>query len=246
MAGIAASTKVDPDMWRALTAGRFKDLPAVCRSTTEPGLTDSETWRDWADRPTTPDQLRIEDYLDAQDLHGRRILHIGLGNSSLAKRFIAGAAEIVGTTVVQHEVDHARSLGMERYSAFLNNKYAASFDGPTGRFDYIVDNNPTTFCCCLTHFANMLEFYADSLAEAGQLVTDRVGLGWAHIPEGNPRWAFDFEDLAAAGAAVGLTASRVDRNVYVLSRKPLEPLPAAARLKWQLNKLGRRLARAWR
>ena len=246
MAGAAPSTEVDPEMWRALAAKRFGDLPLDCHSTADPGLSDSEMWRDWAERETTPDQLRIEDYLAAHDLRGRRILHIGLGNSSLARRFHSRAAEIVGTTVVPHEVELARSLELANYRALLHNKYAAESDSLAGRFDFIVDNNPTTFCCCLAHLASMLEFYTAKLSEGGQLVTVRVGLGWAHIPEGNPRWGFDFEDLAAAGAAAGLTASRVDHNIYVLSREPLHPLPATSRLRWLANKVARRLARAWR
>ncbi|HTE85034.1 MAG TPA: hypothetical protein VK821_09890, partial [Dehalococcoidia bacterium] len=34
----------------------------------------------------------------------------------------------------------------------------------------------------------------------------------------NRRWSFDFDDLAAAAAAAGFSAFRMNRTVYVLSR----------------------------
>jgi hypothetical protein len=42
--------------------------------------------RNWSQKWTTPDQLRIERYIDRFDLRSKRILHIGIGNSGLARR----------------------------------------------------------------------------------------------------------------------------------------------------------------
>ena len=50
-----------------------------------------------------------------------------------------------------------------------------------------------------------------------------MGLGWTPH-DTNPRWSFDFDDFAAAGAVAGFAAFRMTKNVYVLSHSvPLTP-----------------------
>jgi hypothetical protein len=243
--GTAPTTRVDPDKLAGLAAERFRALPRDC-DRAEPGLVDSEPWRDWTRIRTTLDQLRIEDYLDLQDLRGRRILHVGIGNSQLARRFHARAREIVGTSIVAAEVANGRSLGLANYRPVLHNKYGGRAAGIEGRFDFIVDNNPSSFSCCLGHFAAMLDFYAGRLGDEGVLITDRVGLAWTDLPGGSPRWSFSFDDLAAAGGIVGLQASRLDRNLYALANRRLARLPAGARLKLLARDIRHRAARSWR
>jgi hypothetical protein len=69
------------------------------------------------------------------------------------------------------------------------------------------------------------------------MITDQLGLGW--VPEvSDPRWSFDFDDLAAAGAVAGLSAFRIDRSVYVLSRS----LPPVPDLPSRLRHVARRIA----
>lgn len=203
--------------WREIHGTRFPQLPLDCGATRDPGVIFSEDLRDWSDKATTPDQYRIEDYIDRFDLRDKRILHIGIGNSGLAKRFHGRVGEIVGTTIDEPEMRVARSLIAPNYAAVLHNKYSGRDDIVPGTFDFIVDNNPTSPCCCFRHLAQLFAFYDAKLSEQGQLVTDQEGLGW--VPDvSDPRWGFDFEDLAAVGAAAGFLAFRVTRNVYVLSR----------------------------
>ena len=229
-----------------LRGGRFPELPLHCGRSEDAGILDAEEWRDWTRQPTTPDQLRIEDYLDLFDLRGRRLLHVGLGNSGFAQRFHRRAAEIVGTTLVPAECRHAEELGLPNYRPRLHNKYLAA-GAPEGPFDFIADNNPTTFSCCLSHMRAMLEFYAGALAPGGQIVTDRVGLAWVSAGPGqNPRWAFDFEDLAAVAPLAGLQAYRFDGDTYLLARSQPErpgPLSGLARF---LRSARRKLRRALR
>jgi hypothetical protein len=71
---------------------------------------------------------------------------------------------------------HPPSAATRRYRVLLHSKYDRNaLQSET--FDFIVDNNPATFACCLSHFAAMLELYAAVLAEDGRAVTDIVGLG---------------------------------------------------------------------
>jgi hypothetical protein len=145
---------------------------------------------------------------------------------------------------VPSEVAKAAQLGLPNYRAVLHNKYSKADADIPRSFDFIVDNNPTTFCCCIKHLGDMVQFYASRLGEHGQLVTDRVGLGWAiDAPGSNPRWAFDFDDLTAVASLAGLKAYRVDRNIYVVSRKrPVRP-PLRARAAHVARSWLRRLSR---
>jgi hypothetical protein len=153
------------------------------------------------------------------------------------------ALSLVRTSLDEPELRLARSLSYSNYHAVLHNKYSGATDEVRGRFDFIVDNNPTSACCCLQHLAELFRFLELKLAEAGQIVTDRVGLAW--IPEdANPRWSFDFDDLQAVGSAVGLNVSRINRNTYVLSRGvPAKPA-FRGRLRALLRTAGRIAIRA--
>jgi len=205
------------EAWRALHRSRFPELPLDCGNPRNPGIVYAEDLRDWSDKATTPDQARIERYIDRYDLRSARILHIGIGNSGLARRFHRRVKDIVGTTIDESEMRVASSLGLPNYRFLKHNKYSGQDAAIEGTFDFILDNNPTSPCCCISHLSDMLEFYAAKLAPDGQIVTDRLGLGW--VPEEtNPRWRFDFDDLAAVGAAAGLAAFRMNSNTYVLSR----------------------------
>lgn len=225
---------VTGDPWRELHKLRFPQLPFDCGNTSSPGVIFSEDLRDWSDKETTPDQYRIEEYIDRFDLRDRRILHIGIGNSGLARRFHGRVKEIVGTTIDQPEMAVAGSLNFANYTAVLHNKYSGRHDVAPGCFDVIVDNNPTSPCCCISHLARLFAFYDAKLAEGGQIVTDQQGLGW--VPEdSSPRWGFGFDDLEAVARVAGFSAFRATRKVYVLSRSqpPLPEFGALWRHRWR-------------
>lgn len=205
------------EAWRNLGEDRFPGLPLDCGNDRDPGVRYSEDLRDWSDKATTPDQKRIEHYIDRYDLSRKRVLHIGIGNSGLARRFHQRVAEIVGTTIDEPEMAVARSLAIPKYRYVLHNKYSGDDGSVEGRFDFILDNNPTSPCCCIRHLSKLFDFYAVKLAPNGQVVTDRVGLGW--VPDdANQRWRFTFDDLAEVAALAGLDAARATNNIYVLSR----------------------------
>jgi len=237
------------DRWRELHKRYFADLPFDCGNSTDPGVRYCEDLRDWSDKATTPDQRRIENYIDRFDLRQKRILHIGIGNSGLARRFHRRVQEIVGTTIDEPEMKVARSLAVPNYSFVLHNKFSGRDDVVEGTFDFILENNPTSPCCCVRHLSVLFDFYAKKLAPGGQIVTDRQGLEW--LPEeSNPRWSFTFDDLAAAASVAGFSAFRVDSNVYVVSRSaPPSPslLPRARhalrRFDTFCGKVARRLLR---
>ena len=204
--------------WRELYKLRFSDLPFDCGNANDPGIIYGPDLRDWSAKATTPDQYRIERYIDRFDLRDKRLLHVGVGNSGLAPEAEGGVLkEIVGTTIDEPEIRVAQALSYPNYSVVLHNKYSGDSAKLSGKFDVILDNNLTSPCCCMRHLAALFGFFGKRLADGGLIVTDRAGLGW--IPdESHRRWSFDFDDLAAVASAAGFTAFRVTRDVYVLSR----------------------------
>lgn len=202
-----------------IRAARFAELPIRCDNA-EPGIDEVDDWRDWTALETTPDQLRIEDYLLHSKLSGRSLLHVGVGNSSLAERLAPRTGRIVGTTIARNEATRGASLGIRNYNVEMHNKYSGRPLQHAGQFDFIVDNNPTTFCCCIHHLMTMMDFYEQSLTRDGQILTDRAGLGWVvSTPGANQRWKFSFDDLAFVASKVGLRAFAMDENVVSLARQ---------------------------
>jgi hypothetical protein len=235
-------SEIDNGALRRLHAERFAEVPLACGADLTPGIEDVEGWRDWSELPTTPDQYRIEAYIDRFDLRRKAILHVGAGNSGLAARFAGRARRIVGTTIVPHEVVCGEALDLSNYRIILHNKYRGHAGFAEGRFDIIVDNNPSTYCCCLQHFARMMEFYADVLAPGGQIVTDRAGLGWS-LASSVPRWSFTAADLSAVAQLVGLATYEIRAQTVVLAREAPAGPTAAGSLRWAVRKGARLLAR---
>jgi hypothetical protein len=213
------------EAWRALHEARFPELPLDCGNELDAGIVYSEDLRDWSDKATTPDQARMENYIDRYDLRQSRILHIGIGNSGFARRFHGRVREIIGTTIDEPEIEVAGALDLPNYKAVVHNKYSGDDKAVGGAFDFILDNNPTSPCCCVRHLSDLFDFCVEKLAPNGQIVTDRIGLRW--VPEGSPRrWSFDFDDLAAVASAAGVSAFRRTASVFVLARSPpREPGP---------------------
>ncbi|MGH8575480.1 MAG: hypothetical protein ACREXJ_00855, partial [Gammaproteobacteria bacterium] len=107
---------------------RYDACPEVCGRLEHPGLAlDMPIWVDHTRDDTTVDQQRIEDALERMDLDGRRILHVGVGNSRFAQRFAGRVRLIDGLTVSEHEKTLADSLHIANYTVYLLNKYSRDF-----------------------------------------------------------------------------------------------------------------------
>lgn len=211
---------MSPDEALLAVAQRFEQLPVDCGRGDAPGVDEVPEWRDFSERDTTNDQLRIEEVIA---LHGLGLagamLHVGIGNSGLADRLGRHFSRIVGITIQQGELDRARALNLPGYDAVYANKYGADLvrivEGP---FDVIVDNNPTSFCCCRTHFLAMMRSYVALLAPGGVLLSDRKGLRWTTLPN-NPAWGLALAEWESIAAGFGLLPVRYTESVIGL-RKP--------------------------
>ena len=217
---------VDPPDEMALAArlnALFPGLPGDCGNEAEPGTDESPRNRDWTRRSTTKDQTRIEQFLVAKLTPASRILHIGIGNSSLATRFCGHNRRVCGLTISLAELEHAKSLHLPGYHVYLCNKYGMDFQAIQGPFDVLIDNNPTTFACCTRHFSRMLLGYRAKLAPGGIMIADRAGL--AHLASDDPalaRWCFSPADWATIGEIMGMMVAAQGEHVLTMQQTALQ------------------------
>lgn len=213
---------------------RLDSLRLWCGSRDSAGVDEVPEWRDWTDQETTPDQLRIEDVLEGELVTGSAILHIGIGNSSLARRFHSRARIIDGITIQKRELELALRLAIPNYTPRQGNKYSPNLPAELSRrYDFIVDNNPTTFCCCRTHLATMLANYSVLLRANGVLLSDKVGLHWTSEPN-DPRWAVAEDEWSVLGGNFGLRAVRY--TDFVVGLRKGSSLQAALQATRSLNR----------
>jgi len=137
---------------------------------------------------TTESQLQIHDYLDTRGVLGARILHVGIGCSTLAQRYKPRGALVTGVTLHPAEARHANGLA-SYVQVVIADKHAPDFCAnlPAEAFDVIVDNNPASFACCRAHLLDTFRAYARALTNLGEwLVEMPRGTDWtartsAHI-----------------------------------------------------------------
>jgi len=195
---------------------RFHDVREVCGKLDHPGLaTDMPIWVDHTRDETTVDQARIEDALEGMELEGRRILHVGVGNSGFAKRFAPQVTLIDGLTVSEPEKALGDSLSISNYTVHLLSKYSREFLQVIGnRYDYVVDNNLASFACCKYHFYRMLDNYLWCMQPGARILTDQRGMDFT--VEEDPRWQLTYDDLVALEELFPLEVAAVTDAVYEL------------------------------
>lgn len=194
----------------------FDSPLAFCGQLQEPGLAvDFSQYSDFSLRETTQDQARIESVLASMDLRGCRLLHIGVGNSQFAQRFVNQGAMVEGVTVSEIELKRAKALNIAGYRVLLVNKYGREFvtHFRKHQFDFVIDNNIAAFACCKYHFYVMLESYLWCLKPGGKILTDQRGMDWALL---DPSFILDFSDLESFANALPIKVSRETDMVYAL------------------------------
>jgi hypothetical protein len=174
----------------------------------------ADSYVDYASIPTTLDQERIEAVLATRDLSDAQILHAGIGSSGFAKRFSDRAALIDGLTISAAEKAFGDSLRLPNYTILNINKHSRDFNRVVAnRYDYIVDNNLTSFACCKYHFYLMLDNFLSVLSDGGEILTDQRGLDWACF---DPHFTMTFDELQSLAAIFPIAVSRVTDTVYSL------------------------------
>ncbi|MFG6446758.1 class I SAM-dependent methyltransferase [Roseateles sp. BYS180W] len=176
---------------------------------------------DYSHCPETPDQLALNAWLVRQPLAGKRVLHIGCGNSSVA-RLCGQAVQVLGVTVAPQELAHAQSQQLPNYTAVLCNKHSLEFAQQMReqQFDIVLDNNIASFACCQRHLERYMQALCDLLAPDGLILTHWLGMQWTldvGVDDVETVWKLDADKLQRLAAAFGLGAQR-EGDVFVLQK----------------------------
>jgi len=134
----------------------------------------------WEDRPVTTDELDIINYLDnKKDTKFRSVLHVGIGNSYFAKKFVS-RFNITGITISQKEITKGKSMNLKNYQPYLIDKYSTQFKDflDKNTFDLIIDTNLKSYTCCQETFEFMISNIFQSINPNGMLITSINGMKW--------------------------------------------------------------------
>ena len=178
---------------------------------------------DYSLNQVTPDQEELNAWLVRQPIHGASILHVGAGNSSVARLVASRARWITSVTVSKNEKHLADSLALANYSCALINKYSTSFvhSLEVTPYDFILDNNLASFVCCQTHFETYMRGLVSLMAEDGILATHWLGMQWiceADAFRVDSAWRLDSHKLGIIADAFHLTSER-HGDIFILKRK---------------------------
>tara|TARA_B100000902_G_C27241807_1_gene880417 strand:+ start:476 stop:1117 length:642 start_codon:yes stop_codon:yes gene_type:complete len=149
----------------------------------------------WENRGVTEDEQDIINYLDSNyEIINKNILHIGIGNSHFAKKYIYNNT-ITGITISNKEIQNAKKLGLSRYEILLQDKYTVNFRKAlqNKKFDLIVDANLKSYCCCNKSFLYMCETFFNILNKQGSIITSRKGMNW--YKKLKPKLTFNFKNF---------------------------------------------------
>jgi|TARA_B110000196_G_scaffold289200_1_gene274671 hypothetical protein len=133
----------------------------------------------WEDRNITSDETTIFKSLLNKKISQKQILHIGIGNSQIAKEFSLKNT-IYGVSISQKEIIYAKTLSIENYHLFLSDKYSLDFKNlfPNVKFDYIIDTNLKSYSCCNESFYLFMDTLFYNLKPNGFILTSRSGMNW--------------------------------------------------------------------
>ena len=134
----------------------------------------------WESRETTLDEQEIiEKILEDKLLFNKNILHIGIGNSELAKK-IDTSNKIFGITLSNKEIDYAKSLNLKNYKTTFCDKYSLKFKEifQNIKFNLIIDTNLKSYSCCQNAFDYMMDNLFNYLEPGGKIITSINGMKW--------------------------------------------------------------------
>ena len=137
----------------------------------------------WEEKKTTSDEIEIVNFLlNYQKKNNiKNILHIGIGNSYLAKKFRNFNFKIDGITISKREANFAIKEGIKNYEVYLINKYSNDFQifKQKRTYDLIIDSNLKSYSCCAKSFNNFFNNLNSMLKKNSIILTSRKGMNWS-------------------------------------------------------------------
>ena len=135
----------------------------------------------WINRDTTYDLKLIQSYLST--VKNKSILQVGTGNMSLYKTLDHTARPFYGITILKEEEKFGKSVIKQRLDkrseVYLWDKYTGDFNFLNDKkVDFIVDNDISSYACCVNHFKDMLKAYSQIINPNGSILVGLKGLGY--------------------------------------------------------------------
>tara|TARA_B100001250_G_scaffold119874_1_gene101727 strand:- start:1545 stop:2210 length:666 start_codon:yes stop_codon:yes gene_type:complete len=149
----------------------------------------------WENRDVTDDEIEIVNYLNTNiDDKLPNILHIGIGNSYLAKN-LKNYSLIDGISIANNEIRFAKKLNLPNYKClFLNKLSSNALDVfKNEKYDYIIDVNLKSYSCCDKAFHKMFNDFTKILNENGSIISGKNGMKWSRILK--PVYRFSLKNL---------------------------------------------------
>ncbi len=135
----------------------------------------------WHERTEcTPEEQMIKDWLRSKQIFlGRRILHVGVGNSSVAREF--SRSPVDGIAFYTGEKAAADGLGLSNYGVYEVDKYSAQFRSlMVGKeYHYIIDTCTNSYAPSWQAFVDLIAFYRTLLVPEGMLLAGKHSLIYA-------------------------------------------------------------------
>ena len=153
----------------------------------------SKKYSYWEDRETTTDERQIiDEILKDKFLINKNILHIGIGNSELAKT-LDSSNKIYGVSISNSEINYAKSLNLENYIIFFCDKYSIKLRNifQNIKFSLIIDTNLKSYSCCQNAFDFMMENLFNYLEPGGKIITSINGMKWFKTLK--PKLSFNYK-----------------------------------------------------
>ena len=157
-------------------------------------FSDQSKYEYWECKNTTSDELEIVNYLNSISIKNYNLLHIGIGNSYLAKS-LSEKFMIDGISISTNEILFAKEQYLSNYKIKFANKLAKNSLNflKKQNYDFIVDVNLKSFSCCDMAFYKMFSTYVDLLKKNGSILTAKNGLNWSRLLK--PVYRFSIKNL---------------------------------------------------
>ena len=155
-------------------------------------FSDGNNYEYWENKETTSDELEITNFLKSHISQNIKLLHIGVGNSYLAKS-LNNQVIIDGISISSNEINYAKKLNLSNYNVYFSNKLGKDSLKflKENYYDFIIDVNLKSFSCCDIAFDEMFRKYSNLLNKNGKILTAKDGLNWTRLLK--PVYRFSFK-----------------------------------------------------
>lgn len=154
---------------------------------------DKQLFSYWEYNKITSDEKYVLNFLQKKlSIKGKKILHVGIGNSYLEKN-LKNFYKIDGITLSGSEILNGRKKKIKNYKIFFLNKFSKKtlFNKKLSRYDIIIDVNLKSYACCDSAFKYLFKQYVKMLKHNGIIITGNNGMKWSRIIK--PVLSFSFK-----------------------------------------------------